>query len=75
MKPDLYTKTILTVIALMLTVMVLKPILHPDIVATAQSAQFPGVQYTGGDFSMRVLRRFGSIRDGLAAAVASMLEE
>jgi hypothetical protein len=50
MKPDLYTKTILTVIALMLTVIACKTVLSPETTVSAQGP-FVGLQYVGhGDF-------------------------
>ena len=36
MKPDLYTKTVLTIIALLLAVIVLKPLASQDAIASAQ---------------------------------------
>lgn len=45
MKPDLYTKVVLTVIAIMLSVIACKPLVSPDTSASAQSAPFAGVQY------------------------------
>ena len=50
MKPDLYTKSILTVIALMLTVIAGKTVISPDTTASAQSAPFAGVQYHDMEF-------------------------
>jgi len=35
MKPDIYTKAVLTIIAIMLTVIVCKPIISPDTTARA----------------------------------------
>jgi len=49
MKPDLYTKAVLTVVALMLTVIVCKPLFSPDTTASAQGA-FAGVQMNGNEF-------------------------
>jgi hypothetical protein len=43
MKNDLYTKAVLTVIAVSLVVIALKPIIHPEI-ASAQTGAFSGVQ-------------------------------
>jgi hypothetical protein len=39
MKPDIYTKTVLTLIALLLTVILLKPLISPDTAVRAQSSQ------------------------------------
>jgi hypothetical protein len=36
MKPDLYTKAVLTVIAVLLAVIALKPLVGPNILANAQ---------------------------------------
>jgi hypothetical protein len=36
MKPDLYTKAVLTVIAVLLAVIVLKPLVGPNALASAQ---------------------------------------
>lgn len=49
MRIDRYTKTILTIIALLLAVMVLKPILQPQ--AAAADGRYSGVQfsYSGGN--------------------------
>jgi len=45
MKPDLYTKAVLTVIAIILIVIACKTVIGPDATASAQSAPFAGVQY------------------------------
>ena len=45
MKPDIYTKAVLTVIAIMVTVIAGKPLVSPDTTASAQSAQFAGIQF------------------------------
>jgi hypothetical protein len=37
MKPDTYTKTILTIVALLLGVIALRPLIHPDTTASAQA--------------------------------------
>lgn len=51
MKPDFYTKAILTVIAIALCVLAFKPLFSPGTTASAQSAAFAGVQsYSPGDF-------------------------
>jgi hypothetical protein len=47
MRPDIYTKAVLTVIAIMLTVIACKPLFSPDTIASAQSATFGAVQQTG----------------------------
>jgi hypothetical protein len=47
MKPDLYTKAVLAVIALMLAVIACKPLINPETTASAQGP-FAGVQFTGG---------------------------
>jgi hypothetical protein len=44
MRPDLYTKAVLTVIAIMLTVLVLKPFSNPPTTAQAQGS-FSGVMF------------------------------
>jgi hypothetical protein len=49
MKPDLYTKAVLTVIALALSALALSQYLNPKVVAQAQAATFGGVQFSGGD--------------------------
>ena len=36
MKPDFYTKTVLTVIAVLLTVIAFKPLVSPDAIASAR---------------------------------------
>ncbi|MGO9257070.1 MAG: hypothetical protein ACLQU1_12310 [Bryobacteraceae bacterium] len=46
MKPDLYTKAVLTVVALLLGVIVCKSVIHPDTTAEAQGV-FAGLQFTG----------------------------
>lgn len=46
MKPDLYTKAVLTVIALMLTVTACNQLVKPAATANAQSAQFAGVLFS-----------------------------
>jgi hypothetical protein len=45
MKPDFYTKAVLTVIALMLTVIACKPLVSPDATTRAETAPFAGVQF------------------------------
>ena len=47
MKPDFYTKAVLTVIAIALSVIACKPLINPDTTASAQSGAFPGVQFSG----------------------------
>jgi hypothetical protein len=49
MRIDLYTKTILTLIVLLLAVLTLKPILQPQ--AAMAQGNFPGIQfsYSGGN--------------------------
>ena len=63
MKPDLYTKAVLTVIAIMLSVIASKPIFNPDTTASAQTA-FAGMQMTGANgqyfSSMPGAARFGN---------------
>jgi hypothetical protein len=50
MKPDRYTKSVLTVIALMLTVIACKSVVSPEKTAQAQG-QYAGIQYAGhGEF-------------------------
>jgi hypothetical protein len=46
MKPDIYTKAVLTVIALMLIIIACKTIITPDTIARAQGP-FEGVQCSG----------------------------
>jgi hypothetical protein len=46
MKPDIYTKAFLTVIAIMLSVIACNPFLSPETAVSAQSAKFAGVQFT-----------------------------
>ncbi len=46
MRIDTYTKAVLTVIALLLAVIVFKPLIRPDTTATAQGS-FAGVQMIG----------------------------
>jgi hypothetical protein len=48
MKPDVYTKVVLTVIALVLVVIAAKPLLKPDTTVNAQST-FSGVQFSSSD--------------------------
>ena len=50
MKPDIYTKAVLTVIAVALIAIAFGPAVHPGMTAQAQSAQFAGVQYSDGNF-------------------------
>jgi hypothetical protein len=38
MKPDLYTKAVLTIIAVLLAVIVLKPLVGPNAIASGQRA-------------------------------------
>lgn len=47
MRIDLYTKTILTLIALLLAVIAVQPLVHPTRTVQAQGS-FNGVQFTGG---------------------------
>jgi hypothetical protein len=44
MKPDIYTRVVLTVIALMLTVIAFNQYANPKITAQAQGGAFAGVQ-------------------------------
>ena len=46
MKPGLYTRIVLTIIALMLTVIACKTVIRPDTTAHAQGP-FAGVQFSG----------------------------
>jgi hypothetical protein len=46
MKPDLYTKTVLSVIAIMLSVIAGNQYIHPTTTVQAQGGQFAGVQYS-----------------------------
>jgi hypothetical protein len=55
MKPDLYTKAILTVIALLLAVIVFRPLVSPDISASAQQGSFAGVQMAATGNSLEFL--------------------
>jgi hypothetical protein len=47
MKPDTYTKAVLTVIALTLTVIACNQYIEPKATAQAQASPFAGVQYSG----------------------------
>ena len=47
MRTDIYTKAVLTVIAIMLTVIACKALISPGTTASAQSTAFAGVQFTG----------------------------
>ena len=47
MKPDLYTKTVLTVIALVLAVIACRPLFNPQTTVSAQGP-FAGVLFSGG---------------------------
>jgi len=47
MKPDLYTKAVLTIIAIMLTGIACHQYVEPKTTAQAQSAPFAGIQYAG----------------------------
>jgi hypothetical protein len=50
MRPDIYTKAVLTVIAIMLTVIAMKPIFHPDATVQAQSpAKLVAVPFAQAD--------------------------
>jgi len=60
MRIDTYTKTILTLIALLLAIVVLRPVFQPP-TASAQSA-FAGIQFLGGpDNLLAVDTRTGDI--------------
>jgi len=48
MKPDLYTKAVLTVIAVMLAVIAFRTVINPEMTASAQEA-FGGVQFSGAN--------------------------
>jgi hypothetical protein len=50
MRIDWYTKGVLTVIAVLLGVIALRPYVSPDAVAHAQGS-FAGMQYGGGKFN------------------------
>jgi hypothetical protein len=45
MKPDTYTKAVLTVVAIMLSLLAVKPLISPDTTAQAQGTPFAGVQF------------------------------
>ena len=49
MKPDIYTKAVLTVIAIMLAVIASNQYINPPATAHAQAGPFAGVQFFGGD--------------------------
>jgi hypothetical protein len=49
MKTNLYTKAVLTVIALALVMIACNEYVHPETTASAQSALLGGVLVTGGD--------------------------
>jgi hypothetical protein len=38
MKPDVYTKAVLTIIAVLLAIIALKPLVSPDTIATARGS-------------------------------------
>jgi hypothetical protein len=61
MKPDLYTKAVLTVIAVMLTVIACKTVISPGTTASAQSAPFAGVQYSNAPTTSFFDARTGEI--------------
>lgn len=46
MKPDVYTKTILTIIAMMLTVIACNQYVNPAATVSAQTSQLAGVQFS-----------------------------
>jgi hypothetical protein len=46
MKSDNYTKTLLTVIAVLLTFILIRPLINPDTLASAQGAPPRGWEYT-----------------------------
>jgi len=46
MKPDLYTKAVFTVIAIMLTAIACNQYIEPKVAAQAQAAPFAGVQFS-----------------------------
>jgi hypothetical protein len=54
MKPDFYTKAVLTIIAIMLTVIACNQYVNPAATASAQGAKFAGVQFAGSsvDFTL-----------------------
>jgi hypothetical protein len=49
MKPDLYTKAVLTVIALLLAVIAYKVVTRREPALSAQPAPFAGVEFTRGE--------------------------
>jgi hypothetical protein len=49
MKPDLYTKAVLTVIALLLAVIAYKAVIRREPALSAQPAPFAGVEFTRGN--------------------------
>ena len=49
MKPDIYTKAVLTVIAVALSVIAIRPLINPGTTASAQAASFAGLQYSNWD--------------------------
>ena len=51
MKPDLYTKVVLTVIAVMLSLIVCNQFLNPTSTAQAADAKFASMQFNGGPYS------------------------
>ena len=51
MKPDLYTKAVLTIIAITLTVIAFNQYLNPAALVQAQGGTFTGVQGSGQTFS------------------------
>jgi hypothetical protein len=49
MKPEIYTKAVLTVIAIALTMIACNQFVSPTTTAQAQGGPFAGVQVSGGD--------------------------
>lgn len=60
MRIDLYTKTILTLIALLLAVVALKPMIHPTATAQAQSPS-ANVQFMGGSTLIAMDKMTGKV--------------
>jgi hypothetical protein len=60
MRIDLYTKTILTVIALLLAVVALEPMIHPTVTAQAQSPS-ANIQFMGGSALVAMDKTTGKV--------------
>jgi hypothetical protein len=63
MKPDIYTKGVLTAIVILLAVIAAKPIFQPDATVSAQSP-FSGIQFSYFDSRGEEYWRFFDTRTG-----------